>query len=196
MPSKSRRNRRKSKYVTKRGLPFQLMKYAETKYIVFADSDVSLPNPSSTLSNINLVNIREGTGLNERVGQQIQITGVHIKIIFKGANSNDLRFFRAMLWTPRISDDSSPPVLDMVNTAQFEEHTVWADKLAIAPLAEASTPGGVYTFKKKFKPYLKTMYTTALGEDVSKGMLRLLMLPKADLSVVVSWNAKVYFKDI
>ena len=32
MPYKSRRNRRKSKYVTKRGLPFQLMKYAETKY--------------------------------------------------------------------------------------------------------------------------------------------------------------------
>jgi len=173
------------------------MKYAETKYIVFAGSDVVLLNPPSVgVNNINCCDIREGSGLNERIGQQIQLTGIHIKIIFKGQNSNDLRWLRAMLYSPRIEDDTGSPVLDMVNTAQFEENIVWADKLAIAPLAEASTPGGVFTIKKKFKPYLKVMYENALGDSVTKGMLRLFMLPKDDLSVEVSWNVKVYFKDL
>ncbi len=116
MPFKNRRKRgRKSKFVTKRGLPFQLMKYAETKYITFGNTDLTLPNPASLfINNIQLANIREGSGLNERIGQQIQLTGIHIKIIYQAVNANDVRFLRVGVWTPRIVDDTADPFTDMV----------------------------------------------------------------------------------
>ncbi len=197
MPFKKRRKGRKSKFVTKRGLPFQLMKYAETKYLTFSDTDVVLANPASLfVNNINITNIREGTGLNERVGQMIQVTGFHIKIIFKAVNANDLRFLRVGVWLPRIPDDTTAPFTNMVIQNQFEEETMWFDKVVPCPTAGAGTPGGVMTIKKKFKPYLKVMFADDLGESQTKGTLRLIMLPKANASVEASWSVRTYFKDL
>ncbi len=198
MPFRSSRGRgRKSKFVTKRGLPFQMMKYVETKNTVVELIDSLADNPSVlSVNNISLVNIREGAGQFERIGSMIQVTGIHVKIIFKGVNNNDLRFLRVGLWTPRIPDATNQPFTNMVDQPDTDTHIMWFDKVAIAPLAEASTPGGVMTIKKKFKPYLKTIYQTNLGDSVTKGMLRLILLPKADLSVTFSYSVKTYFKDL
>jgi len=198
MPFKRSRGRgRKSKFVTKRGLPFQMMKYVETKNTVIELLNSLADNPPVLgVNNVSLVNIREGAGQFERIGSMIQVTGIHVKIIFEGVNSNALRFLRVGLWSPRDAQTTIGPWDNMVDQADTDVHIMWFDKVAIAPLAEASTPGGVITIKKKFKPYLKTIYSTNLGDSVTKGMLRLILLPKADLSCTFSYSAKTYYKDL
>ncbi len=198
MPARRRHNGgRKSKFVTKRGLPFQMMKYVETKNRLLSALNRNADNPSiSGLNNLSLVDIREGSADNERIGSLIQVTGIHVKIIFQGVNSNDLRYLRVGLWSPRIPDATTQPFDNMVDQPDTDTDIMWFDKVMVAPLAAASTPGGVITIKKKFKPYLKTIYQTDLGDSVTKGMLRLILLPKADASVDFSFSAKTYFKDL
>ncbi len=174
-----------------------MMKYVETKNTRLETLNTDGTNPASLgINNVSLVSIREGTGQFERIGSMVQITGIHVKIIFNGVNNNDLRFLRVGLWSPRIADANSQPFDNMVDQADTDTHIMWFDKVAIAPLAEASTPGGVMTIKKKFKPYLKTIYQTNLGDSVTKGMLRLILLPKVTSSVTFSFSAKTYFKDL
>ncbi len=174
-----------------------MMKYVETKHRVVEGLDRLADNPSIlALNNISLVEIREGVADNERIGSMIQVTGIHVKIIFQGVNSNDLRYLRVGLWSPRIPDATSQPYDNMVDQPDTDTDIMWFDKVMVAPLAAASTPGGVITIKKKFKPYLKTLYQTNLGDSVTRGMLRLILLPKADASVTFSFSAKTYFKDL
>ena len=128
MPHKRRRKGRKSKFVTKRGFPFQLMKYAESKQIEFTLTDNLLPNPSMIgLGFRSMVNIREGTDLLERVGREIQITGIYIKMIYQAENDNSVRWLRATLFSPRDMSNTDEPAFDM--TGMIPKH--WAGSLVV-----------------------------------------------------------------
>ena len=75
MPHNRRRKGRKTKFVTKRGFPFQLMKYAEQKFSTIAVFNAVLTRPSDSTNRKHLTNIRQGTNQGERVGNMIQTTG-------------------------------------------------------------------------------------------------------------------------
>ncbi len=96
MPFKRRRRGRKSKFVTKRGLPFQLMKFAETKYFTDSIFGLSLPTPADSSSNRLINLIRIGTFENERIGQKIQVSGYYIRMTFEAVNTNSMRFMRVV----------------------------------------------------------------------------------------------------
>ncbi len=192
-----RRRKRKSKFVTKRGLPFQLMKYAESKFLTFSLADFLLTSPATSGLNLrSLVNIREGPGINERIGRQIQLTGIYVKIIYNAVNDNNTRWMRVTLSQPRLPDVIEQPTVGMVDSPSFNETIMWFDKTVLCPTIGAATPGGVMVLKKKFKPYIKVRYENNLGADIFQSQLFLTLLPKDTLSVIVSMEAKVYFKDL
>ncbi len=200
MPFKRNRNgSKKTKYVTKRGLPFQLMKYAETKYSTATSGapgvDLLLPSPATITNLITLTDIRQGDNFNERDGMMIQITGVYIRIIYEAALTGAAQYLRAILYSPRISSSFLAPASDMVNIIDPEQFIVWSDKTVLCP----QNPGnghGVLTIRKKFKPYMKALYDTDIGGSQTKGTLRLLLLGKINNGTSVQFNARVYFKDL
>jgi len=197
MARKRRRRGRKSKFVTKRAFPFMMMKLAETKYLTFAISNVNLPiNPSEGITTRSLINIIEGNGLNQRIGQMIQLTGIYVRAVYKAIDSDDTYTFRIGMHTPRIPGDVQLPFNNQVVQPQFEEQTMWFDKTMTVPNKVAPTPGGVLVIRKKFKPYMIVRYETNLGDSVTKGDLRLTLLPSSDAKVNVSYSARVYFKDV
>lgn len=196
MPHRRRRMKRKTKFVTKRGLPFQLMKYVETKYDVEAQNNLLLENPSVSANRSHLTNIRQGIGEVERIGNMVQITGVHVNIIFEAVNPNSMRFLRVVLYTPRSAVVDGDPVINMVDHPDTRDFIIWFDRTVSCPLPAAATPGGTMTVKKKFKPYMKTQYTGSLGSDISDKPLYLLLLPSANLAVEASYNVRTFFKDL
>jgi len=77
MPHRRRRRGRKSKFVTKRGLPFQLMKYAETKFNDLGVVDVAVPSTAVIGGLFQSLTLTEtGVGQKQRIGNMIQVTGI------------------------------------------------------------------------------------------------------------------------
>ncbi len=84
----------------------------------------------------------------------------------------------------------------MVTAPNYEDYVIWHDKTYTAPFSAAATPGGVVVIKKKFKPYMTSLYTTDQGDSLTKGSLRIIMIGSADVAVKVSMSARLYFKDV
>ena len=126
----------------------------------------------------------------------IQTTGIHAKITFEAVNANSMRFLRVVLYTPRSGLVDAAPVGNMNDHADPDLYIIWFDKTVTCPVAAAATPGGVMTVKKKFKPYLKTLYDADQGVDVSDHPVWMLLLPSADQAVQASWESRLYFKDL
>ncbi len=197
MAPRRRRNRgRKTKFVTKRGLPFQLMKYQEQKFISLLIDDRDLLVPATTGELIQLNEIRTGTQQFERVGNMVQVTGVYGKITFSATSSTKMRFLRVILYSPRIVDDLGSPVIRAVDLADPDRHVIWFDKLVSCPFPAAATPGGVMTVKKKFSPYIKCLYDDIVGSSITKNSIRIAFVASENVAVNISCNIRLYFKDL
>jgi len=171
------------------------MKFAETKYITTADAGLALPFPASGSSVIPLVDIRQGTDIDERVGNEVQVSGVYIRIIYEAALTGTTQWMRALLYSPRVPGSVLPVVSNMVDQPDPDEFIIWFDRTALCTF----TPGGgsgVMTIRKKFKPYMKTIFDTSLGPTQQKGQLILGLFGQNDLGTVLSYSARVYFKDV
>ncbi len=198
MPAKRRRNGgRKSKFVTKRGLPFQLMKYAETKYHTIGSSNITLTVPPSGDSVNPLYVIRRGSAEIERTGNEISISGVYIRIIAESALVGSAQYLRAVLYTPRTPQSMLPVVPDSGMTTFIDPDlfVVWFDKTMLVTF----TPGGgagVMVIRKKFKPYMKAIYDQDLGTLIQRGPLLLGLFGKNNLGTNVTFTGRLYFKDL
>jgi len=199
MPSRNRRNnRRKSKYVTKRGLPFQLMKYAETKYhdVIFTDQMIVSPPDGTSIK--DLTSIANGTSTITRIGSDIQISGVYITFTCTGPDSpGNVAFFRAILYSDRDIGTVSAAATNVREPVDPEQFKVWDDKLIVCPTNTGSPgPNGVIRLKKKFKPYMKAIYNSAIGGSITQGNLKVTLLGSETLLATVSMHARVFFKDL
>lgn len=198
MPYKSRRNRRKSKYVTKRGLPFQLMKYAETKYndLLVTNQLIAQPPDGTTVKDLTV--IAGGSSNTSRVGTDIQISGVYIKLIITGPSAPGIvTFFRAILYSDRDINTANAPALGVLDPVDPEQFKVWADKTIVCPTNAGSPgPNGVMVLRKKFKPYMKAIYNATIGGSITQGQIKLALLASQTLLATVSVHSRVYFKDL
>lgn len=196
MPRRRRRNGRKSKFVTKRSLPFQLMKYVEQKFVVLAIADLPLAVPATTANLIHLTAINQGNDQFTRDGNMIQVTGIYAKITFTAVSSAKIRFFRMIIYSPRVTNDINSPVSRVVGLPDPDEFVIWVDKLVPCPLPAAATPGGVMMVKKKFKPYMKVLYDDATGGSIKKNSIRLALIGSEDVAVNINLELRLYFKDL
>jgi len=198
MPSRSRRNRvrRKSKYVTKRGLPFQLMKHAEIKHLTaFAsDSTITSSNPIQT----ELTAVGDGVLDTERIGQEIQVTGVFASFTF-GVGTNDppskAYYCRVVLWGA-YSDDVAPLSLAPTELPDRKLYYTWFDKVVAAPWANTLS-NSHFTMRKRFKPYMKTKYDgTGTGSATKNKLYLSIFTDNLFEEVQVSFTARMYFRDL
>jgi len=196
MPARRRRNGRKSKFVTKRGLPFQLMKYAETKYNDEGVLDRLLTNPATLgVQFESIVSIGTGNTVNTRVGNIIQVSGFYGRCIYESTLTGQMQYIRICIVTPRDVNNANVPIVDMVTPIDPELHKIWYDKTVPCPFV----PGGghgVLTFRKKFKPYMKTIFDSSVAASVQQGALNFCILTKNDGGATASWCVRTYFKDL
>jgi len=196
MPHRRRRNGRKSKFVTKRGLPFQMMKYVETKFQTLNATDVScatFPGIGPQFAAVNL--IEQGVQQDERIGNMVQLSGIYIRLIHEATNPALNQWLRVTLTSPRDVNGGSRPISDMTTPVDPDLHKVWYDKTHNS----AFQPGGgngVVTIRKKFKPYLKVLYNDDTVTSITQGNVQLTFISKNDLQITASYTARVYFKDM
>ncbi len=195
MPRRS--HRRRSKFVTKRAFPFMLMKQAETKSISTSAKDVSFV--SSLPIDLSLNNISQGTQVSERVGMDVQTSSVFFKASFSNSlddsnPTNKAYYARVILYTPRNSID----IID-VEPMEFpdrQKFIIWSDKTVGIPWTN-NLSHSIITIKKKFKPYMNTLYDGSGGSTAIKGKLMIAIVTDSDTALVeVSYMARVYFKDV
>lgn len=194
MPRRSRK--RKSKYVTKRGLPYQLQKHAEKKFFEheFASAVFSNP-PSYSTSVFEMTQISQGTGNKARIGNEVQMTGLFYKFAIKSKATNS-SWFRIVMYTPRIIGDVSLPCTLIADQIDPDAHIVWSDK--IVALANIQGGGsGIIQYKKRFKPYLKVQWDGGSSLlDITRGQVLMLMIAE-DVNVVeVNGYCRSYWTDI
>lgn len=197
MPNKRRRNGRKSKFVTKRGFPFQLMKYAEGKRNTVGFAGFAIPDPPLFSTNVvNLVdNIASGPDNGDRVGNTIQVSGVYVSYTCEAILTSSAQFCRVIMWTPRIADSTELPATNMVNIPDPDRFIIWHDKVHYAPFT-AGGGTGVGKIRKKFSPFMKVMYNNDLADSVTKNNLHILVLSKNNLGIEISMSARLYYKDV
>lgn len=199
MPFK-RRMRRKSKFVTKRSLPFQLMKFAETKIDSFTNTNkILVANPPTFVDNVELMySIARGTGADDRIGNIVQASGYYIRCTFAAngtGNQNVMQYFRIIVYQHKIPASTDIPAVGMTDTPDPRRFIIWHDKT----MPCSFVPGGgngVVTLKKKFKPYLKMEWDSSVLTDITKGDLSVMFLAKNDAAVTVDYTVRLYFKDV
>lgn len=192
---KRRRRARKSKYVTKRGLPFQLMKYNETKYKDIGGSNIVLNTIAPIIQHNELTLLTQGNSIDQRIGNVAQASGVYTRIVFEAQLTGQMQFVRCVLSTPRITSETGLPISDMVTPIDPDIWKVWYDKTLPCPFVPGGG-GGVLTIRKKFKPYMKLIWDSVLGSDITQGKIFFTILPKNALGVQATWNTRLYFKDM
>jgi len=197
MPFKRRRhNGRKSKFVTKRGLPFQLMKYADTKYNDEAGTDISvLSIPVLGPQLESLVNIGGGTSVNNRTGNAIQVSGFYGRLIYEATLTGSAQWIRVVVYQARHPASAVSPITDMVSPIDPEQFIIWYDRTLLCP-QNAGNGHGVVTFKKKFKPYMKVLFDTSSGVSVQNNNLSFALASKTNMGALASWHIRTYFKDL
>jgi len=196
MPHRRGRKGRKSKFVTKRGLPFQLMKYAETKFVTLNDTNImvaAFPGIGTQFQSINL--LAAGVEQDDRIGNMVQMSGVFVRLIHESRIDTANQFIRVALSTPRDPNSSSRPISDMTTPIDPDLHKIWYDKVHNS----AFQPGGgngIVTIRKKFKPYMKVMFNDDTLTSIAQGNVQLTFISKVDLGVLASYTTRVYYKDM
>lgn len=190
-----RRNGRKSKYVTKRGLPFQLMKFAETKFI---DDTVNLniATPATFLTNVvDLTAIGGGSNQSQRDGNSLQMSGLYISYTMATTDVNNPQFGRLIVYSPRATGSTTLPVDDFLDIVDPDEFKVWYDKISIPAFQQGGT-SGVHKVRKSWKPYMKVIYTSSSAASVVQGQVYLMFLSATNVGVTLDLHSRLYFKDV
>jgi len=195
MPHRRRRRGRKTKFVTKRGLPFQMMKYVETKFKTISVFNQVLSDTASLNQFFSLSSIDGGSDQEQRVGNMAQCSGFFIRLVYEAQLTGQMQYIRVIVYTPRFTGQAVPAIDDMITPADPDLHKVWVDKVAPCPFVPGGG-GGVMTLKKKFKPYMKMIWGTDDGEDIEQGQILVNIIGKNNLGTTASWMTRLYFKDM
>jgi len=192
----TRRRTRKSKFVTKRGLPFLLTKYSEAKQLNFTYTDLAVPEPAIALSNvIDLTEISQGDSRSERIGNMIQVTGLYVSYTIESSDISNPQFFRLIVYSPRKVDTTLLPADNMVKVPDSDKFKIWYDKTS-PPAFQAGGGSGVFKVRKRWKPYMKVIYDSSSQTSVTQGQIKLMVLSDVDLGVTVNLHARIYFRDL
>jgi len=199
MPSRRRRKGRKTKYVTKRGLPFQLMKFAEIKFIDTATPSTGLlvPAPSTFATNTFIpLAIQRGDGEAERIGNIVQVSGYYCRFVYDGLEASVSNFLRIVIYSPKQDQQSQEsPCVDMVNVPDPRRFTIWYDKTVLAPNSAGGSKG-VLVVKKRFKPYLKVEWDGSLLTDFTRGNVLIQVLSLNNEGIRLFMDFRMYFRDV
>lgn len=196
---RSNKRRRTSKFVTRRQFPVMLMNLAEPKYIDI--ESVYTPIFDIVPEQLDFTTFSEGTGVSQRVGREIQVTGFYGQILAKASTTgefvtNEPSFVRVVLYYPK--DVTEPAMTDMpAQLIDKEKFVILADK-TVAVSWINSIEGAQIIIKKKFKPYMKVIYDTSSGATVLTHRLQLMI--STDItnpqSIQVSYGCRMYFRDV
>lgn len=190
-----RKRRRSSKFVTKRSLPFQLMKFAETKRSTDQVTTLSLVQPA-TFANSTLIlhDITQGIDQSKRIGEEVQASGYYCRFYFASV-SQTIQWCRVVVYSPRLVDTTEIPLTDINDMADPSKFIIWSDK-SVAPAGQIGGGSGIVTLRKKFKPYMKLRWESASGTDITKGSLFVLFLCNVNDGATVHGISRLYFKDV
>jgi len=198
MPSRrSRKHGRKTKFVTKRGLPFQLMKFAESKFHDKTATNFLLLSPADYINNVFVAtDISRGTGSTSRVGNIVQVSGYYMRMTYESVQQVQAEYMRLIIYTPKQDMLSSElPANDMVSAVDPRRFIIWHDKTVLC----ANAPGGskgVMVIKKRFKPYLKLEWDSSNELDVTKGQLLVLALGRTNEAVRINFDFRLHYRDV
>ncbi len=190
MPRRFRR-KRKTKFVTKRALPFLLMKQAEPK---FQEQDATvLVTPGAPLT-LDLTFISQGDGQGQRIGHSIQATGVFYRFVLGvTANVDGPVYIRYILYSKRNNATANLNVTGP-SLPDFDQYIIWSDQLKPAPWTN-NISNSVTTIRKKFKPFMKVMYNGTGAGSVEKGNLLLSITVNTD-EMNVNYAGRLYYRDL
>lgn len=196
MPFKRhRKGGRKSKFVTKRGLPFQLMKYAETKFVDQA-VNLNILNPPTFAANVlELTDILQGDGQGQRIANHINISGLYGRYRINTNDAASPQFCRIVVYTPRVIGSEDLPSQSVVGLIDPERFKVWYDKTSV-PSFQQGSGTGVLHIRKKWKPYMKGLYDVDGAGTITQGQILILFLSTNSSGVTLSSNLRLYFKDL
>ncbi len=193
-----RRHNKKSKYVTKRGLPFMMMRMAEAKHV---NQEVqNEPINSGLIVTDNLTAIGRGDTAGTRIGNEVQVTGLYCTGFFSPSHddtfpTSSAYMGRVVLYTPRQEIDATLDPLPGENIDK-DKYIVWYDRLVNIPWTN-SVSGRTFTIKKKFKPYMKVIWDGAGSVDVTKNGIHLVITANSGTDLVeVTYRWRMYFRDL
>ncbi len=185
-----------SKFVTRRELPKLLMGIAETKSINFAGSFAGIDDANTLQVPINT--IARGNGQNNREGDTVQTHSAYVSFGFSPSNiSPPARPYhvRVIMYTP-IDGVTTLDVLPFAVAPQ-QDNIFWYDKtFPVGWTNSISNAQG--EIKKKWKPYMKTVWAGSSNTDFVKNPLHLMISTNcpAGETIGVSFSSSVYFKDL
>ncbi len=200
MPRRFHR-KRKTKFVTRRALPFLLNKHAEPRYIDDPNGGSNIPINDILPHDSELTLISTGGNVNSREGNEIRVSGFYLSLTCRPditgvTATNNVRYLRVVLYTKRslaeVDMDVTPTEI-----IQRENYIVWADKMCQVPL---NSPGSnsMIKIRKKWKPYMKVIYDGS-GESTATSNALFLHVstdsPDPEL-VEFSYNARLYFREL
>ncbi len=199
MPRRFRR-KRKSKFVTKRALPFLLAKNAEAKYFDDPLGGAGILITDNAPHDSELTLISTGGNVSSREGNEIQITGFYMSFTCAphvlAVADNDIHYIRVVLYSKRsltIGD------LDVTPTEIIskENYVVWVDKIAQVPL-QSSGINAIMKIRKKWKPYMKATFNGTGSDTIVKNAVFLSITSDAPNPLLseFSYAARLFFRDL
>jgi len=171
------------------------MKYAETK---FKDQAINLNILAPAIFSTNVVtlsDIAQGDTQISRDGDHINISGVYGRYRITTNDPASAQYVRIVMYTPRVIDTEELPTTDVVGLIDPAKFKVWYDKTSV-PSFQQGSGVGVLHIRKKWKPYMKAIYTTSAGDSITQGRLLVLFISTNSSGVSLSANLRMYFKDL
>ncbi len=193
-----RRRKKKSKFVTRRALPFLLMKQAEAKRKSLSILDAVISVSTSVELDMSVISRGDATG--ERIGNEVQITGFIGQFTFsvdaEGIPETRPRYARVILWMPRGDSEVAPPEVLPTEFPDPESYIIWADRTVPIPWTN-SISNSMITIKKKFKPYMLLTYNGSTNTSALKGKLQVQITSDSESGgALCTGNVRMFYRDI
>jgi len=192
-----RRHRRKTKFVTRRALPFLLMKQAEAKRQGDSVSDETLS--VSTPVDFDLSVIAQGNAVGQRIGNSVQATGFIGNFTFSVDTviaETSPKYARILLWMPRGDSNVLPPNVSPTEFPDPEQYIIWVDRRLPLPWTNSITNSQA-TIKKKFKPYMLMNWDSAINTSCIKGKLQCTVVSDSTSgAALVTADLRLYYRDV
>lgn len=189
--------KKKSKFVTRRALPFLIARQAEAKYIQRTVSNLDMVE--ALPETVSLTSIGNGDLRSNRIGNEIQVTGIYARGFWMQTPdatfpTDNSYYGRVVLYTPKDQNDT----LDVIpgEVIDKEQFTVWYDRLMPIPWTN-SISNSMFTIKKSFKPYMKVTYNSSSANSETKNAIKLLISTNSGTALVtLNYQLKMYFRDL
>lgn len=197
MPRFRRRRKRKSKFVTRRALPFLLMKTAEAHRKTLSIIDNVIANSIDIEFDMSVIS--QGDGVAQRNGNEIQATGFVGKFTFSidpSIPETRPSYARVILWMPRGDNQVVAPDAAPTEFPDPERYIIWADRTVALPWTNSLT-GSMITIKKKFKPYMLITYDGSSDTSATKGKLQVnVTTDSSSGGALCTADLRLFFRDV